>query len=71
MTNGTVDHDGDKDIGYVAQIKIPKSKISGYSDFLSVNLMLSNTDNGERFDRDLLDGTDMDDVSSWLHVNYK
>ena len=69
--NGTVGSDEDKDVGYVAEIKIPKSKIESFGNSLFVNLMLSNTDKGERYDRDLLDGTEVNDRSSWIAVRYK
>ncbi len=69
--NGTVGDDTDTDVGAVFELAIPKSLFDSVSDQLSVNISLKNTDSGNKFENDTVDGIRMDDTSTWIKVNLK
>ncbi|MBE6640957.1 MAG: exo-alpha-sialidase [Ruminococcaceae bacterium] len=64
--------DGKKDVqaGYTAELSLPLSLIGNPSDGFVCNILLQNTDNGKKSDRDMLSGTDLSDYSTWYKVSF-
>ncbi len=61
----------DEQAGYTAELKIPLSLFSGIEDEFVCNVMLQNTDNGKKTERDTLSGTELSKPSTWYKVSFE
>ena len=67
FVGGSVGNDKDKDDGCVIELSVPKSMLGISDGYVSVNLIMNNTDKKETA-KDELSPSKISDISTWIKI---